>query len=66
MKASFKLRDPGKMEAQLTLTMTLYQWQELQNQLQWAWPSSQLSSAITDVLQRATARFSYDQEGGGL
>lgn len=57
MKARFQLNDPEKMEASMTITMTVQAWIELRDQLQKAWPSSELSSAVSDIILQARKCF---------
>lgn len=52
MDGKMQLVNMDTIEATLTLTMTLAQWKQLEEQLHAAWPSSELSMKITDLLRR--------------
>ncbi len=53
MKGLFNIVDPAEVEMELTLTMRLKEWKELQEQLNKDWPSCDLSSKITDMVVQA-------------
>ena len=50
MKARLLIENPNDVEGTVKLTMKMSEWEALREQLQNAWPSSQLSYAITDLL----------------
>ena len=49
MKGAFKIENIDDIVCELTLSMTVKQWRELQQQLADKHPSWQLSSIITDL-----------------
>lgn len=53
MKTKLKATNTKDIEFELTMTMTLERWQELQEQLSRDWPSWELSSAISDMVTQA-------------
>lgn len=57
MNARFKMENPKAAEYTLTLTMTAKEWEELRDQLAEKWPSSRLSSVISDLLAQARRIF---------
>lgn len=61
MKARFMVENPDEIEATLKVTMTVKKWTELRDQLSNAYPSWQLSAAITDVIT-AARRVYYAKE----
>lgn len=60
MKISGGLENVHKMDATLTITMTLDEWKQLQSQLAQAWPSWKLGSAISALWSKA--RKEYDEQ----
>jgi len=61
MKTHMKATDPNKMEFTLEITMTLKDWRELDDQLSTAYPSWELASRITDMVQQATQHFTPEE-----
>lgn len=57
MTSSFEVLNPGEMEMKLTMTMKLKNWEELQSQLAYLWPSSDLSYQIRDMVKQAKQSF---------
>ena len=53
MKTRLKCEDPESIVYTMTITMTAKEWEDLREQLQQKWPSSRLSSSITDLLAQA-------------
>lgn len=53
MKALLKCENPETIVYSMTITMTAKEWENLREQLQAKWPSSRLSSSITDLLAQA-------------
>ena len=58
MRMTGELENINKIQASLTITMTLDEWRELQKCLSEAWPASQLSQMINDLWNRARAGYS--------
>lgn len=65
MKATFELIGTDKLEAELTLKMTLGQWKEFNEALPSKWPCGPVSSAILDMVRKATETFSGTYEKSG-
>lgn len=63
--AKFCLENPETVRATLSLTMTLSEWKQLQKQLGQAWPSWELSAAITDMISTAQKHFKDEHEYNG-
>lgn len=57
MRAKFTANRPDEIHFTLSMTMPLIEWRQLQEQLARAWPSSNLSHAITDMVWQATKSF---------
>lgn len=57
MKARFMIEEPAKIEATMKITMSVKNWEELRDQLEMKWPSSELSGKITDLLVQARKVF---------
>jgi hypothetical protein len=57
MKAKIKAQKPDEIEMELTLTMRLKDWKELRSQVQQAWPSWEVGSAISDLINQAEKHF---------
>ncbi len=53
MKVRYMLERPEAAEATLKITQTVAAWEQLRDQLESKWPSSELSSAITRLLTDA-------------
>ena len=64
MQARFKLENPKAIEATLTLTLTLEQWERLREQLEYNWPGSDLRNVITDLLAQARKVYWPNEEEG--
>lgn len=60
MEGTFKLKDPDKMEATLTMTMTIERWKRLREQLESSYPSSDLSWLITMLVTKAQKEFAEE------
>lgn len=64
MKARFRIEAPNKLEATITMTFTLEQWQEISAGLQKGpsyGPVYQIREAIQDLVRSATKEFcAYD------
>jgi hypothetical protein len=56
MQARFMIERPDEIEATLKITMKVKDWEILREQLVGKWPSSDLSSTITDLLSQARKR----------
>ena len=52
MKARMSLTEPREIEASLTITMKVKEWEQLRDQLNGSWPSWKLSAHITDLLSQ--------------
>lgn len=57
MKISYKLNGVEKLNASMTITMSVGQWEELRQQLDNKYPSWKLSSAIGNLVRRAKEHF---------
>jgi hypothetical protein len=53
MKARLKCEKPEEIEYTVTITMSAKEWERLRGQLETAWPASELSYAIDDLLAQA-------------
>ena len=62
MKARIQLVEPNKMLATVTITMSVSEWRELNEQLTAKWPSWAFSKLLGDVIAKATASFDADTE----
>jgi hypothetical protein len=62
MRTSIKVENPDDVLMSMTITMTVKQWTELQQQLQNTWPSWVLSSRITTLIHQARKVFYAEQE----
>lgn len=61
MNGRFKAENPNKIEFTLTVTATAEEWITLRDQLQEKWPSSRLSTMITDLVSQARKIFWEEQ-----
>ena len=61
MRARFMFESPKEIEATMKVTMTMKEWEELRDQLVEKWPSSRLSTCITNLLS-AAQRVAYDDK----
>ena len=57
MKFLFRLLDVKRMKATMQITMSISEWNELQEQLDNKYPSWKLSSAISKLIQHAKQSF---------
>lgn len=57
MQTKIKVINPDSIQMELTITMDLKKWKELRAQLQQAWPSWDLGSAIADMISQAEKHF---------
>lgn len=58
MKASYWLQSPEKIEATLTVTMTIEEWRALQKQLpDSVWPAWKFSNEISELISHANRHF---------
>lgn len=57
MRTHLQATRPEEIEFSLTVTMSLKDWRTVQGQLSKAWPSWELSSAITQMVTEAERRF---------
>ena len=57
MDAVFKAKNPDDIEFSMTLVMTMGEWKRLKDQLDNAYPSWRLASAISRLVSKAAARF---------
>jgi len=62
MKTILKVVNPDKIEMELTITMPLSDWIDLDSQLSESWPSSELSHQITLMVIKAKKHFIPDSE----
>jgi hypothetical protein len=62
MKARFELKEPDKMEATLSVTMTLENWKELKEQLSDKYPAWQFGGFISDMVRQAEETFYGEKE----
>jgi len=58
MNAKFKLVDYERMSATLEITMTISEWEELNEQLPDKWPSWKLGSIISSSISKLTRQIS--------
>jgi hypothetical protein len=61
MTSKIKVKNPDDIEMELTLTMRLKDWKELNLQLQKTWPSWEIGSKIYSMVTHAERHF-YPQE----
>lgn len=61
MNGKFILSNPGEMEATLTVTMKLKEWEALGKQLNTAWPSWEFARMVSSMTQQTTKQF-YGQQ----
>lgn len=52
MRARFKIEKPEDIEATVTITMKLSDWEALRDQLKDSWPSWKLTAVINDLLSQ--------------
>ena len=57
MRAVMFLHNVSKIEATISITMTIKEWKEFRPQLQGKWPSCELQWKIADVIQKAEIHF---------
>lgn len=57
MRARLKIEKPEDIEATITMTMTLQEWELLRDQLKQAHPSWRLASVIDDLLSQGRKVF---------
>ncbi len=57
MKATYRLADPDKLEAHMTITMTVSEWRKVRSQLASKWPSIYLRTAIDQLISDADKVF---------
>lgn len=62
MRAKFQIERPADVEASMTLTMTIREWEQLRAQLSDAWPTWDLSRSINDLVRAATKHFNVDTQ----
>lgn len=62
MKARFMIEDPDSIQATMKITMSVKEWTDLRDQLENKWPSSRLSSAITQVIIEARKVYYADEK----
>jgi len=62
MKAKYNIESPGDVNATMTITMTVAQWEKLNEQLSENYPSWQLSSLINCLVNDAR-KVIYPPEG---
>jgi hypothetical protein len=53
MRISYRLEEADQMDATLTITMTIEQWEKLNSQLVAAYPSWKLSEKINKLIKLA-------------
>ena len=56
-KGTYRLTDPGEVEATLSITMSLNRWERLKKQLNTDLPSLDLSRLITRLLDHGNRHF---------
>jgi len=57
MKGTFQIELPDKIDATLTVTMTLAEWKQLRAQVAGNWPGWKFSEMITDLIRHAEKQF---------
>lgn len=57
MKANFEATNAHQIEFSMTIVMTLDQWKRLKERLSAAWPASELSRVISDMVIQAERNF---------
>ena len=60
MKGTFRIEKPDNLEASITLTMKMYEWGELKEQLRNKGPSGHLSEVITSLIDLARIKLQTD------
>ncbi len=60
MKAIFQIDKPEKVQATMSITMTIEEWEKLRDQLTQSFPSWWLGEAIRDILVKAKEVFFTD------
>lgn len=60
MKAKMFLTDPKEVEASLTITMKLKEWEGLRSQLTQEYPSWELAISIQELIENTTKHFYSD------
>ncbi len=65
MFASFIIAEPDKINATLSMTMSLSNWKALSAQLQEKWPATDLFVAISKLLSDMEKRGLWRSEGEG-
>ena len=64
MRARFMFENPQEIEATMKLTMSVKEWEDLRDQLCEKWPSSRLSSCLTDLVA-AARKVAYEEKDAG-
>lgn len=62
MKTQFAIENPDSVLMTLKITMTGGEWKRLQAQLDSAYPSWKLSSAISEMVRQASTQFGETKE----
>lgn len=62
LKAKIAIESPGEVMATMTITMPVSEWEQIRGQLESRWPASQLSSAISQLVRKASESFSAVSE----
>lgn len=62
MKTKFKVEGPENVELTMELTMTVRHWREIKTQLGTAWPSSELYSHISSLINQVEQEWCFDNE----
>ncbi len=57
-----RVRDPKKIEMEMTLVMTIGEWQDLNEDLANVWPASKLKLEIESMIGKVTQAFFSDVE----
>jgi len=60
MNANFRIENPDKLDASMSITMSVKEWKELANQikcLNQEWPVSDLFLKITDLISKCETVF---------
>jgi len=65
MTTTLKVEKPDAIEMTLTMTMPLGHWKKLKNQLANNFPAWDLSTAITEMVNKAETHFRCDVKEGG-
>jgi len=62
VRIEYELQDPDKLEAVLTIRMSVAEFKELRGQLDQAWPSWKIGHAINTIVSDAEKKFSVKVE----